>query len=244
MITDRFQWFGASVRGPRHLRMKEPNQDAWLGKSYKNYAIITVCDGLGSRSNSKKGAQTACRAVRQAFKTWVKCSDVTVQHLLRLIKLLWEMEISPSTSRDCATTCLFACMTDDNRLIIGGLGDGIAIVKRYDGTVMKVIERGEAFLNHTIALGDPHKLEDWKYLDILESHPGDIILLATDGIADDLIEERIPDLTEWLIKEYGSMPPKDRSQALRKAIHNWPTPSHQDDKTIAILYRVDGGDKQ
>jgi serine/threonine protein phosphatase PrpC len=237
---DRYKWFGASVRGPHHSTLHEPNQDAWSGKMYKTYALITVCDGLGSRKNSKIGAAKACKAVTQAVHAWMKCSNVPIQTLLRLVKLFWEMNISPLNPSECATTCLFAVLISDNRLIIGGLGDGIAAIRHSDGQVIKAVDRGEAFLNHTLALGDPHKLDDWKLIDFKEYQPGDIVMLASDGIADDLVDERIPDLMNWLVKEYGSMAPKERTSALRKELINWPTSSHQDDKTIALLYYTNG----
>jgi serine/threonine protein phosphatase PrpC len=232
------QWFGVSVRGPRHAYLKEPNQDAWSGRSGQNYSLIVVCDGLGSRSNSDIGAKAACRAVKEAVRYWVKIPDASTHHLLRLVKLFWEMRISPLDTKSCATTCLFACGFPSGRLIVACLGDGIAVVKCSTGSLIKVVERGENFLNHTLALGDYHKLDDWKLLDMPQFSIGDCVLLATDGIADDLIAEQIPQFVDWLISEFSFRNSRERYYALRKALIEWPTPKHQDDKSLALLFRT------
>jgi serine/threonine protein phosphatase PrpC len=235
--TNKYQWFGISTRGPKHIYLKEPNQDAWSGRTARSYSLIVVCDGLGSRRESKKGARAACKAVQEAVRSWVKIPNAPIHYLLRLVKLFWEMRISPLNPKDCATTCLFACAFTSGRLIVACLGDGIAAMKSSDGSLLKVVDRGENFLNHTLALGDHHKLEDWKVLDVPEFRTGDCVLLATDGIADDLIDERIPEFVDWLTAEFGSLHPQDRYYALRKTIVEWPTPLHQDDKTLALLFK-------
>jgi hypothetical protein len=122
--------------------------------------------------------------------------------------------------------------------MICGLGDGIAAVRQADGQMKTVIGKRNGFSNETLGLGLPHRLTDWRWLTIEPFEPGMTVLLATDGIGDDLLEDRVPDFIAWLLHQFAPRKPQERHRALRHELENWPTPSHQDDKTLAVLYRV------
>jgi hypothetical protein len=231
-----FRQFGVSVKGPRHIRDKMPNQDAWMGFANHRWALIVVCDGLGSREHSGEGAKAACLATRDAVKIWARSRDDRVENLLRLIKQLWEIRIAPGGINEYATTCVFAAALPNQGLLISGLGDGIAIVTQPGHPTDVIVERSGDFANQTGALGTPHKLDDWRYK--LYGHPpaGTSVVLATDGVADDLRPDRLAELPTWMINTYGAMPRLKRHLALRRALVHWSTAGHQDDKTIAVLY--------
>jgi len=147
------------------------------------------------------------------------------------------MNIAPLNPDDCATTCLLAYASENGRLSVVGLGDGIALIRKPDGQLIKVIDRSADFSNQTKSLGQPHKLDDWKTCNIDCFEPGMAVLLATDGIADDLEPGKLSELIPWITQEYGTLPPSKRFISLHKTLHNWPTPFHKDDKTLALLYR-------
>ena len=42
-------------------------------------------------------------------------------------------------------------------------------------------------------------------------------MLAVDGVADDLLPERIDDFVTWLIDEFATLPAQRRWRALRRA---------------------------
>lgn len=238
LTTDRagvWQFFGASVRGPLHQSLGLPNQDAWLGHTTARGAMIAVCDGLGSRPMAKLGAIQACLAARDAINSWNQLPNRSASTLPRLIRAFWEMRTAPAEPDQCATTCLFAAATRQGRLIIGGLGDGLALLRFPDGNTRRLIERGSSFTNQTLGLGVPHKLSDW-VLDVVPvAEPHTAVVLATDGIADDLVEDRMSGFANWLCERFLPMPPSARYRAIEKELRNWPTPSHQDDKTVAVL---------
>lgn len=49
---------------------------------------------------------------------------------------------------------------------------------------------GTDFANETLALGVPHRLRDW-WIEQLPPHPRRIVVIASDGIADDLRPDRL-----------------------------------------------------
>jgi serine/threonine protein phosphatase PrpC len=232
-----FQYFGISVRGPRNIKTKHPNQDAWMGWSNQNASVITVCDGLGSLDKSHVGAREACLAVRDSVRIWAISHDDRVENLLRLIKQLWEIRLAPQSTHEYATTCLFAAMLPNQGLLVAGLGDGIAMVAQPKQPLDFIVERNSEFTNQTMALGTPHKLTDWRYK--LYSRPPDIIsiLIATDGVADDLRPDRLSEFPDWILNTYGPLAAAQRHVALKNELKNWSTPGHQDDKSLALLYR-------
>lgn len=236
MITDNTVLFGASVRGPLHIKMKVKKQDAWCRYRNNSVAMIAVCDGLGSRQKSDLGAQFACSAAIDAVKLWAKFPKAALSFLPRMIKTIWEIRLADVDPQDCSTTCLVACITREGRTVITGLGDGIALVRKPDGDLIQVVQRSTEFTNQTFALGAPHRLADWQTYEMEETPPGTALLLATDGISDDLESEKLPDFVEWLINNFCTLKPRERNISLRKALQDWPTPLHQDDKTLAMLY--------
>ncbi|MFC1997827.1 PP2C family serine/threonine-protein phosphatase, partial [Chloroflexota bacterium] len=229
--------FGVTVNGPFHRQNKDTNQDAWLGRCRAEHTFITVADGLGSKTHSAIGAKMACLAVSDATRIWSD-SNSSLSDIFRLIKILWEIKIAPHSPRDCATTCLFALVRYGKDVIIAGLGDGLGVIRHPNGNMNYVISRETEFSNLTTGLGLDHKIEDWNVRRFNELPFGSAIMLATDGIADDLLPERVPDFIKFLIDEFGHKPPKDRYFALRKILFDWPTPNHQDDKTLAIMHSI------
>ena len=228
--------FGASVRGPGHIRSGLPNQDAWLGRASRASALVVVCDGLGSRSHAAAGARAGCRAVADAVRFFEAVPDAPPDLLQRMIHALWNLRVSPLGREHCATTCLFAVALADGRLLIAQLGDGIVVLQRVSGGHLTLQASRERFANETTALGVATSLAAWQVHVEAPAAPGSAVLLATDGISEDLDDARLAALVDHLRAEYGPLPPAVRWRRLTRALHAWPTPRHGDDKTLALLW--------
>lgn len=230
------QSFGASVRGPLHCQENKPREDAWLAASGRYGYVLVVCDGLGSRSNSRVGAEAACRAVRDAIRAHSRAGRAHVPQLLRLIHSLWNVRILPAAADDCATTCLFATVFPWGELLVARLGDGVAALVHTDGS-MDIAEGTErSFGNVTTGLGLTRSTTEWAILTRETLPSGSAILLATDGVSDDLRPEAVSAFVAHLLERFGPMPRGSRNRALQKDLNHWPTPRHLDDKTIAVLW--------
>ena len=201
------------------------------------------CDDCGLRwtwfaTHGRLGANQACLAARDAISTWSRLPGKPANPLPQLIRAVWELRTAPTEPDRCATTCLFAAATVSQTLIVGGLGDGLALVRFPDGGIRQLIGRGNSFTNETLALGVPHKRSDWCLEVMTVSEPNTAVVLATDGIADDLVEDRVGDFANWLCERFLPMPPMLRHRSLLQQLRNWPTPNHQDDKTVAVLFHT------
>ena len=62
------------------------------------------------------------------------------------------------------------------------------------------------------------------------------VLLATDGIADDLDSFRLGEFIHFVRSTYCPLAPAVRWRRLAYDLRNWPTPYHSDDKTLAFLW--------
>ena len=237
--------YGGSVRGPRNLRQGAANQDAWTRASGAFGHMIGVCDGMGSRAHSDTGAKAACRAMRQAARLWPQSTTSTNRpdptHVVRLVEILWRLGLAPRAATDCACTCLFALREPDGHLLLAGLGDGLAVIRKSNGDVATFGGRSlDAFGDETLALGTPHRLDDW-WIATEPPGRGRTVVLATDGVADDLAVERLDAFTGWLADDIGTLAPAVRWRRLCRELRTWPVDHHLDDKTVAVLVERPGG---
>ena len=199
--------------------------------------MVAVADGMGSRSNARVGARAACRAARDAARLWSPTSSPRLLGLL--VELLWRMRIAPLEPNDCASTCLVALRTGDGAWTVGGVGDGLAVYRDPQrGHDVVVGDRGTEFGNSTTALGVGNSPDRWKWKAFRENELGGAVVLASDGVADDLLPERLGGFVEWLVEDVGSLPAPRRACAIKQSLRQWPTPNHLDDKTVAAMWSV------
>lgn len=230
------QLFGVSVTGPTHRKEGRSCEDAWRGWNSGQGAAIVVADGLGSRSQSAHGARMATRAGIAAYRSWSKAPKVSGDWLVRSCEVNWRFAVAPRDPGDCATTCLIAGWAPETGLTIAALGDGMILLRSGGKPVECLHSRLDSeALNETQALGEPHRLIDWTL------HQKDVekpwaVALMTDGISDDLRTDRLDRFLSWLTDEVASMDPPRRRLTLRKALTDWPTANHTDDKTVAVLF--------
>jgi serine/threonine protein phosphatase PrpC len=227
--------FGASVRGPLHRSEGRPNEDAWLHTRGSFGTLAVVCDGLGSKPNARTGAKAACIAVKEAVSRWSRVHDAPLPYLAHLIEVLWRLRLHPMPADSAATTCLLALVTMTGKWIVGGVGDGLAVVRT--GPVLQVIigDRGDNFANQTTGLGVSTGPRAWALTELPPVDVERLAVLATDGVADDLKPERLSEFCDWLTATFEPLAPRQRHNKLATELRAWPTPGHLDDKTVAVV---------
>jgi hypothetical protein len=238
--SDRLSWHacGATCIGPGHRAGGKPNQDRWRRFSGSFGLGVVACDGMGSARHAELGAAAACAAVAQAVRLWSASAGAADEDLIRLVELLWAMRVAPLGRRAAATTCLFAVQDGRDEVLLAQLGDGIVLVRGSDAAVAPLAPPREGFLDQTTGLGISLHNDAW----IVRRHPADsanLVLLATDGVADDLIADKFGEFVDFFRNEILPLPPATRWRELRRELQYWPTPFHSDDKTIALLWRSD-----
>ena len=222
----------AIIKGPR----KEKLQDAFGIINKKHYSLIVVADGLGSAKHSDYGSKKAVVAVEKAIYQWRKLKKHDKKVLIQLIHFFWNLSIADSEyeKKDCLTTCLFAYIDKLNhRIILGQLGDGLIFFKSGKRTVsLKSLED----YNYTKALGSSKSYNDWEIRDEHYDLKDFVLIITTDGVSEDLVEEKEGEFAESLIQKLSSIKKNKRNKYLSQLLENWPTKFHTDDKTICIAW--------
>lgn len=231
--------FGASVPGPAHVAEGLPNQDAWRRGRVGSTQIVAVSDGMGSRPHARIGARAACHAVVDAVRQWRRHPCAPVDVLLGLIHLLWRARVAPLAPQDCACTCLFAALDPDGSGVTAQIGDGLIVLREEETVTCLTGRAGRQFANETSALGIITRISAWSKLELQKSTRS--VVLCTDGVADDLLPDHLGKFVDWLIKDIRAELPAKRRRILERALRNWPTPNHLDDKTVAVIHIPGGG---
>jgi len=232
--------FGASVIGPGHVADRMPNQDAWVSFHHPWGEGVVVSDGLGSKPFSDFGSRAACLAVARAVHSLSGEQNMDRSLLADRIKSEWISLLAPLVPRDCAATCLFAFRRNDGVILMGMLGDGLLSAVRGDGSVTSLSEdKSEGFSNITAALSVEVTFQDWQWLALPEEDCQSIVL-CTDGVSDDLTD--VTGFVKAFCDAHLPLSSISAARSARQALQKWPTPKHSDDKTIACLFREEGGE--
>jgi serine/threonine protein phosphatase PrpC len=222
---------GSSIKGKSHKQTGLPNQDAFAVSRIKGAFVMAVSDGLGSRDKSEIGSHAAVESVIMASRM-VK-ADTDAHDIIRLVHAIWRTKLKGFTARDCACTCLFCILFDGGRIFAAALGDGMIAIK--NGENQYILElRDKDFANSTNAL-DYCKLTDWRSID--EQVLGEIkVMLATDGVSDDIEEGCIFSFTDSLLEKIdgSDRTQRERNNYIVKLLHRWTRPFSNDDKTLLI----------
>lgn len=219
--------------GPGNLREKKLNQDAVMHRFWKNNWCIAVCDGMGSKPLSHIGSSLACQSVYEVLKHCdfsLAEKEVAKKIYIYWLKLLKDKNILPT---DAATTCLFAWGNRQGNVRLFQLGDG-AIYYQSESFGHVGVKSDDLFSNQTNALGYSKKWDDWSYKEIDLTDPNHGIILMTDGISEDLLNERR--FTSALIQKATLHSVRRLKKYIQHELIHWPTPQHSDDKSIGIVF--------
>ena len=225
--------FGASVIGPGHFNVGKRNQDAWAAFHRAWGDGIAVSDGLGSKPFSDLGSRAACRAAERAVQMACGLSRIDLEEISTMITRDWISIFAPLAARDFSATCLLAFRIGDGQIHMGMLGDGLAAMVKADGGVASLSDdKLEGFSNITAALSPRTTPKDWRWLSMPEDDCLSIVL-CTDGVADDLIDES--GFIKGFYDSHRGLSSSTASRSAHQMLEMWPTPNHVDDKTIACL---------
>ena len=226
---------GASVSGPRHLDLGEPNQDAMALTGWRNGWIAAVADGLGSRTRSELGARCACQISRRILRA--APSNLDLLATLPSIHQQWLEAIEPATPRDAATTLLLARVTAEGVVHAAQLGDGLLLM-RCAGEFRLITPERTAYGNQTWALETKHQQDKWSTAKGRLTEPGDGLVLMTDGVADDLDQAQLADFFDALYQDLSTRNRRRGRRWLQSELDDWATPQHSDDKTLVAIFRT------
>jgi hypothetical protein len=226
---------GASVIGPRHDQLSEPNQDAILLTGNRRGWIFAVADGLGSRSRSDIGAQLACKVAKKALLKSAHAGDL--ESSIEEIHSSWAEAVTPAHIDQSSTTLLLGNVDRHGAVRVAQLGDGLILI-RERGKVAILSPVRPGFSNQTWALSKNHDPSHWVSSTGNLAQPGDGIVLMTDGVSEDIASENLPLFMEAIYKNLLKRNRRRGRRWLESELANWATPLHSDDKSLVAVFRV------
>lgn len=239
--TNRFRtWaIGASVAGPRHQREGVRNHDAWGAAHRASGAAIVVADGVGSARYAAEGSRLACKATIAVFSRLEPRVDLN--QIPRSISREWLQRLPGERPAEFATTLLFAIRFTTGRLIVGGVGDGLTAVCSPElPDRCRILVRPGGEFGETFSISSRADTGNWRIEEFDDAACTHRVILATDGVSNDLLEPRIAAMTEWLRNRFEGKKSRIWRTGIRSLLMNWPTPGSSDDKTLAMLWRAQG----
>jgi serine/threonine protein phosphatase PrpC len=207
----------AIVKGPN----KKLLQDAFGVINKNAFTLLIVADGLGSAEHSDFGARKAVISVEKAINSWRSLKKKNLKVLIQLIHFNWNLLLGDSEleKTDCSTTCLFAYIDKiEKKIILAQLGDGVVLFQNK--SEIAFLKSSDEY-NYTKSLGSSKSYNDWNIkqldLDLNEFN----LLICTDGISEDLVENKEFEFTENLIKALEKVKYSKRNKYLKELLENW-----------------------
>ena len=222
----------ASVKGALHEKVRLPNQDSYLVKQFKFGTLLVVSDGMGSHPHSEVGAHSVCRSVSRAIQLWHEyhCDDIRL--LIPLLHSLWGMDVFPFPKNECGATCLFAFLSEDNRLYLGQLGDG-SIYYSVGDELALLKTKEDAFANLTTGINSIRSFEDWSLDTVCTGEKTVKVCLMTDGVAETLLENRREEFVLLLWKRLREKNNTcERNNMINRLLEDWNPVNAGDDRTL------------
>lgn len=226
---------GASQIGKTHIMSKLPNQDSLLiyrSKKRKKEVVLTLADGLGSHKHSQIGSLAITEAVK--CNAHILNNESKKDLFIKKVMAKYKKLISPYDISECGTTCIFAIIFRE-KVCFGQIGDGICCYKINDN--FKILqEKDSAFLNETVSVTSKNSEKKW-VISYEKNYSHLQIMLATDGVADDLVD----DMREVFLQRLCDNTIGYNSQKINKLISslfdNWERPFSYDDKTMILCFK-------
>lgn len=231
----RFVSAGTSVRGPSHVDEDLPNQDAVALRGSRGGWVAAVCDGLGSCQLSDIGSRAASGAVLEVLTARPRLEPAAAN---AAIHARWIERVSPRPMEAVATTCLWASVDSEGRGQASQLGDGL-ILFRSAGRFYRLTPERQGYSNQTQALWKEHNGDFWHQSNFQLTHPGDGVILMTDGVSDDLVPDALAGFFDVVCQHITLLGRRRGRRWLTRELEGWSTPCHGDDKSVVAIFRIE-----
>lgn len=237
-----------SVKGERHRRNNENNQDFFICNLDNELKYAIVADGLGSAKHShigsKKAADLLEKMINENFNAEADLSEIEVYEFNSKFLEKWKMSFHDDF-RDFDTTLLYLIIFTHG-ILVGSIGDGL-ILYSMNNDIVYIKEKKNFFSNQTYSLASDHAIDffDSSYTSVhFKNHLPLIFILATDGVSDDLKPELLNQLPVFLYEELREKGVIGMQEVIEDWINNWETQNHSDDRTFCLLAIWKGGENE
>jgi serine/threonine protein phosphatase PrpC len=212
---------------------KTVNQDAIRFLEDGDLLVLCLADGVGSAPMSREGARAACKAVTDMVRKSQRASTpLSSTDILRRWKLI--LDKKGLDAADCQTTSSFVIVNRGARRISTGHVGDCRIAVKTDGRFFDIHEEKD-FLNETDALGG-RKPQAYR-MSNMDYHDDFAVMIASDGIGDELEESTLPMLLDYFKDTYSRIPARERNYRLSLEVRCALGHKNGDDKSIICLWK-------
>ena len=224
---------GSTCIGKNHVKWGIPNQDALLVKQYDFGNLRVVADGVGSEKHSELASSAAVIAVDDTFKD-IADGKLLSEDIADALCINYEKRLKETSDEPLSTTGIFCAHLMDQGLFLGQIGDGVC-TGFINGERFLLTGKDSPFANVVDPLTPGCPPERWTVMRFPAINSAKL-LLATDGIADDILPEKEAEFAEFLISMIEETDPDHREEKLLEVLKNWETPHSNDDKTVGLYH--------
>lgn len=201
--------FGRNFCGISHPGGRRGNEDAVLALDHNGAVLLAVADGLGGQEAGEVASALAVKTLKEGFISSYghSCSIDEAVLLLRRLFVCADRAVKSNHEEGCRgmATTLVAALVLDDAAVICNTGDSQAMLvgtgKRFssrehslvagligNGTITPEEARTHP-LRHIIthAVGGDFAVDHY----VLELHPGDMLILSSDGLHDFVRDETV-----------------------------------------------------
>lgn len=216
-----------SIKGDKPI-----NQDAILTYEDNFMVVLALADGLGSAPHAREGSKAICRAVvKNVRKAVLSGAHLSGTNIVRW----WDTYLRKNglNPKECLTTSSFVLINkQENKVTSAQIGDSqIYIVN--DGTY-EPNNLEKDFTNITECVGNGgavrYSVKNYLFQNSIR------ILIASDGICDELDPDSIPQMTDYLVSRYASIPRRKRNLLLSADVRRSFSRLNPDDKSMIFLW--------
>jgi len=257
-----WKMIGASRRGKLHAHEGTYRDDEFAFGMRDDWNLIAVADGAGSHKLSRVGArvstEAAIVAMRASLARFGQGEPPDPAGDLRLTiragfnaahqRVNEEAQRRGISVRDLSATLLLAVHGPISRdssntptfLATGQIGDGMILMVGQDHSLHLIGEANKGYYSGETIFLPNTMLDDWENHTLVQQIEQPLmILVMTDGVADDLVpyQRQAPTLVKAIEHVFGERQP---DLALLDTI-GYEKRDSADDRTLVVLYRSTGG---
>lgn len=160
------------------------------------YSILVVADGMGGHPGGARASQLAVHTLGTAVCEYLRTSEPDPVGLERAVldafaaatTTLEQEELETGlarVTRDALRTTGLVVVADDVRYVAAGIGDGlIGVIRHGAGEVTRLFEADNKVAQHLVASSLGPRMHGEPVAASLSRSPGDLLIVATDGISD------------------------------------------------------------
>jgi|GEM_PF-2238665 len=250
-----WRMIGASRRGKLHAHEGTYRDDAFAITSHNNWNLVAVADGAGSCRLSRVGAHIGCDAALEGMKRGIDTyNGVMPENKNDALRAIGSIGIQAAHQavydearrraipvRDLSSTLLLYAHRPESSdgpavLLMGQIGDGLGLLVAEDLSIQVIGTADKGYYSGETLFLPATKPEDWD--NHVSIHPlpevPKMMLLMTDGIADDLVPyaRQAPTLINGLLHVLVDRQPEKQ---LLETI-GYDKRDSADDRTLVVLY--------